>query len=41
MLDAAPLFDGLAADFACATLLGTRAGGLIGRVGAGEHWLEV
>ena len=33
-------FDGLAADFATATLLGTPAPGLVGRVLAGEQWLR-
>ncbi|MCU1537880.1 MAG: hypothetical protein JWP82_2231 [Humibacillus sp.] len=33
-------FDGLAADFAAATLLGTPAGGLVGRMLAGEQWLR-
>jgi dienelactone hydrolase len=33
-------FDGLAADFAVATVLGTPARGLVGRVLAGERWLE-
>jgi alpha-beta hydrolase superfamily lysophospholipase len=34
-------FDGLAADFAAATLLGTDPEGPIERVLAGERWLEV
>jgi dienelactone hydrolase len=33
-------FDGLAADFAAATLLGTSASGLVGRVLDGELWLR-
>lgn len=35
------LFDGLAADFATATLLGTRRTAVIGRIEGGEDWLEV
>jgi hypothetical protein len=34
-------FDGLAADFATATLLHTQPDGPIGRVQAGERWIEV
>jgi alpha-beta hydrolase superfamily lysophospholipase len=33
-------FDGLAADFAAATLLGTSGTGLVGRALAGEQWLS-
>lgn len=35
------VFDGAAADFATATLLGTEVGGLVGRVLGGERWFEV
>jgi alpha-beta hydrolase superfamily lysophospholipase len=35
------MFDGLAAQFAVATLLGTAPTGAIARVLAGERWLEV
>ena len=35
------VFDGLAADFAVATLLGRRPEGVIGRVLAGEAWVDV
>ncbi len=35
------LFDGLAAEFARVTLLGTDASGPIGRVEAGESWIRV
>jgi dienelactone hydrolase len=41
MLRHARLFDGLAADFAAATLLGERDGGPIGRVLNGERWIEI
>jgi dienelactone hydrolase len=34
-------FDGLAADFATATLLGDDPGGPISQVRAGEHWIDV
>ncbi len=34
-------FDRLAADFATATLLDTQPAGPVGRIAAGEHWLEV
>jgi dienelactone hydrolase len=34
-------FDGLAADFATATLLGAQPGATVGRVLAGEQWLTV
>jgi hypothetical protein len=33
-------FDGLAADFAAATLLGTAGTGLVARALAGEQWLS-
>ncbi|MCW2522785.1 MAG: alpha/beta hydrolase, partial [Frankiales bacterium] len=33
-------FDGLAADFAVATLLGDDVGGAVGRVLAGERWID-
>ena len=35
------VFDGAAADFATATLLGTRVDGPVGRVLSGERWFEV
>ena len=35
------VFDGLAADFAVATLLGRRPEGVVGRVLAGEAWVDV
>ena len=34
-------FDGLAADFAATTLLGRRPEGVVGRVLAGEAWVDV
>jgi hypothetical protein len=34
-------FDGLAADFAVATLLGRRPAGSVGQVLGGERWLEI
>lgn len=41
MLRRHDVFDGLAADFTAATLLGGRSDGVVGRVLAGEEWLEV
>ncbi len=41
MLKRHRLFDGLAAGFACATLLGTDSTGPIGRIQAGETWIRV
>ncbi len=41
MLARHALFDGLAADFAAATLLGTSRSGLIARLEAGEQWILV
>lgn len=41
MLRPPGLFDGLAAGFAAATLLGTTPGGTLGRVMAGEPWIEL
>jgi dienelactone hydrolase len=41
MLRRHDLFDGLAADFAAATLLGTSRSGLIARMEAGEKWIRV
>ena len=40
MLRHVAYFDGLAADFAAATLLGTAGTGLVGRALAGERWLS-
>lgn len=40
MLRHVATFDGLAADFAAATLLDAPAGGLVGRALAGEQWLS-
>ena len=40
MLKHHSIFDGLAADFAAATLLGERSGGIVGRVLAGEKWID-
>ncbi|MEW1952286.1 alpha/beta hydrolase [Terrabacter sp. NPDC080008] len=41
MLRRHEVFDGLAADFTAATLLGREVDGPVGRVLAGEEWLEV
>ena len=42
MLRRHDVFDGLAADFTTATLLGRRvASGVVGRVLAGEEWVDV
>jgi predicted esterase len=41
MLKHHAVFDGLAADFAVATLLGAEVGGVVGRVLAGERWIDV
>ena len=41
MLRRHDVFDGLAADFATATLLGRRPAGVVGRVLAGEAWVDV
>lgn len=41
MLRRHDVFDGLAAGFAAATLLGEQPDGVVGRVLAGEQWLEV
>lgn len=41
MLKHGPIFDGLAADFATATLLDRPASGTVGRVLAGEQWIDV
>jgi pimeloyl-ACP methyl ester carboxylesterase len=35
------LFDGLAAEFASATLLGTNGNGVIARIEAGERWIQL
>ncbi|MGO4340978.1 alpha/beta hydrolase [Pedococcus sp. 2YAF34] len=35
------VFDGAAADFATATLLGAEVGGAVGRVLSGDRWFEV
>jgi pimeloyl-ACP methyl ester carboxylesterase len=35
------LFDGLAAEFAAATLLGTASSGALARIDAGEAWVTV
>ncbi|HET7802000.1 MAG TPA: alpha/beta hydrolase [Humibacillus xanthopallidus] len=40
MLRHVATFDGLAADFAAASLLGTAGTGLVGRALAGEQWLS-
>ena len=40
MLRHVAFFDGLAADFAAATLLGAAGTGLVGRALAGERWLS-
>lgn len=41
MLRRHEVFDGLAADFTAATLLGRPTDGAVGRVLAGEQWVEV
>jgi alpha-beta hydrolase superfamily lysophospholipase len=41
MLRRLRLFDGLAADFAAATLLGTSSNGTVARMQAGETWLRL
>ena len=41
MLRRHALFDGLAADFVKATLLGASVGGPVGRVLDGEEWIDV
>jgi pimeloyl-ACP methyl ester carboxylesterase len=41
MLRRHTVFDGLAADFTAATLLGRRAEGVIARILAGEEWVHV
>lgn len=41
MLRRHEVFDGLAADFTAATLLGRRSEGVVARVLAGEEWVDV
>jgi len=41
MLRRGQVFDQLAADFAAATLLGRHPGGVVGRILAGEEWVDV
>ena len=41
MLRRGKVFDGLAADFTAATLLGRHPEGVVARVLAGEEWVDV